>query len=62
MSDRPWTPTVELRFEYRRWYDSGHAMAADILQQKWVRQEFDSEGGHTAAVEWRDVPVVREER
>ncbi len=55
------TPTNELRFVERQIH-SDLVGVKRILQQKWVVDPLPNQAhGYDHAIEWRDVPVVKEQ-
>ena len=54
--ETPWRPTNELRWV--KWKDK-YVGKATRLQQKWVREGYGCLPDET---DWRDVPVVEEEK
>ena len=59
-----WLPTNELRFVERKQYETFHPedyKVVRILQQKWQSNVYDYEANDYVH-EWRDIPVVEEER
>lgn len=60
-----WKPTTELRYRQYDTYQPTGTRIQLILQQKWIktnREGWDDVNPYIIASEWRDVPIVEQER